>query len=98
MDFERKVKLDEIGFEFSVQDKSNEENWNLQFKKLQDYYGKHGHCESFWAVDRVLPSSLNTTNNTLPSSLPAFQVKCHTGQDHWALGLTISVPPSKKVE
>jgi hypothetical protein len=53
MDFERKAKLDKIGFAFSVMDKVNEENWNLQFKKLQDYYGKNGHCELFWAaVDR----------------------------------------------
>jgi hypothetical protein len=52
MDFERKAKLDKIGFEFSVKDKANEEKWNLQFKKLQDYRGKHGDCELFWAVDR----------------------------------------------
>jgi hypothetical protein len=52
MDVERKAKLDELGFELSVQGKSNEEKWNLQFKKLQDYHGKHGHCELFWAVDR----------------------------------------------
>jgi hypothetical protein len=25
--------------------------WNLHFKKLQDYNGKHGHCEFFGAVD-----------------------------------------------
>jgi hypothetical protein len=30
--------------------------WNSKFKKLRDYYGKHGHCELCWAVDR-LPSS-----------------------------------------
>jgi hypothetical protein len=48
MDPEREVKLNEIGFEF----KKYEEKWNLQFKTLQDYYGKHGHCELFWAVDR----------------------------------------------
>jgi hypothetical protein len=53
MDPERKAKLDEIGFEFSVQDKVNEECWNLQFKKLQDYYEKHGQCELFWAVNRL---------------------------------------------
>jgi hypothetical protein len=45
MDFERKAKLYKIGFEFSRQEKANEENWNLQFKKLQDYHVKHGHCE-----------------------------------------------------
>jgi hypothetical protein len=49
---ERKAKLNKIGFEFSSQKKANEENWNLQFKKLQDYYGKHGHCELFWGADR----------------------------------------------
>jgi hypothetical protein len=51
MDPERKRMLDEIDFEFSVQDNTNEEKWNLQFKKLQDYYEKHGHCELFWVVD-----------------------------------------------
>jgi hypothetical protein len=48
MDFERKEKLVETGFEFCP----DEEKWNSQFKKLQDYHGKHGHCELFWAVDR----------------------------------------------
>jgi hypothetical protein len=73
MDVERKEKLDKIGFEFFVRDKADEETWNLRFKELQDYNGEHGHCELlFWAVDRVLPSSLNTTHNTLPSSLPAL--------------------------
>jgi hypothetical protein len=52
VDVERKAKLDEIGFEFSVKDKTNEDNWNSQFKKLQDYHEKHRHCELFWAVDR----------------------------------------------
>jgi hypothetical protein len=51
MNFERKAKLDKIGFEFSVKDKTNEKNWNLQFKKLQDYHEKYGHCELFWVVD-----------------------------------------------
>jgi hypothetical protein len=45
MNFERNAKLDEIRFEFSVRDKANEEKWNLQFKKLQEYHGNHGHCE-----------------------------------------------------
>jgi hypothetical protein len=52
MDFERKAKLDEIGFEFSGQDKANKGNWILQLKKLQDYHVKHGHCELIWAVGR----------------------------------------------
>jgi hypothetical protein len=52
MNFERKAKLDKIGFEFSVKDKTNEKNWNLQFKKLQGYQGKHGHCELLWAANR----------------------------------------------
>jgi hypothetical protein len=61
---ERKAKLDEIGFELSVQDEANEETWNLQFKKLQDYYGKHGHCELLLAVGRstfILKTPTNTT-------------------------------------
>jgi hypothetical protein len=45
LDFERKAKLEKIGFEFSGRGKVNEENWNLQFKKLQDYHRQHGHCE-----------------------------------------------------
>jgi hypothetical protein len=41
--------LDEIGFAFTpTSDNVNE--WNLQFKKLRDYYGKHGHCEICCAV------------------------------------------------
>jgi hypothetical protein len=52
VDVERKAKLDEIGFEFSVKNKANEENWNLKFKKLQEYHVKHGHCELFWAANR----------------------------------------------
>jgi hypothetical protein len=57
MDQGRKVKLDEIGFKFSPRrDKANQEKWNLKFKKLQDYYEKHGHCELFWAVDRFASS------------------------------------------
>jgi hypothetical protein len=72
MDFERKVKLDEIGFEFSVMDKANEEKWNMQFKKLQEYYGKHGHCELFWVVDRFI-FILNTPTNTTRVSLLDFR-------------------------
>jgi hypothetical protein len=45
---EQKEKLDEIGFVFSAHGK----NWNVQFQKLRDYYGTHGHCELFWAVER----------------------------------------------
>jgi hypothetical protein len=52
MDPEREAKLNEIGFEFNHKGKKCEEKWNLQFKTLQDYYGKHGHCELFWAVER----------------------------------------------
>jgi hypothetical protein len=52
MDQERKRRLEEIGFVFSTLD--NE--WNLQFKKLHEYYEKHGHCECF-GLSVVLPSS-----------------------------------------
>jgi hypothetical protein len=48
---ERKTMLDEIGFEFNLSDKTNEGKWNLQFKRLQDYYEEHGHCELFGAVN-----------------------------------------------
>jgi hypothetical protein len=57
--FAQKAKLDEIGFKFSTRqdrENANEKKWNLQFKKLQGYSEKHGHCELFWAVDRF-PSS-----------------------------------------
>jgi hypothetical protein len=58
---ERKRMLYEIGFEGTT----NEENWNLQFKKLRDYYGKHDHCEYFGAVDHYFNFILNTPTNTL---------------------------------
>jgi hypothetical protein len=49
---ERTAKLNKIGFDF----KPHKENWNLQFKKLRDYYEKHGHCELF-GLSTLLPSS-----------------------------------------
>jgi hypothetical protein len=52
----------------------DEAEWNLQYKKLQDYNGKHGHCELFLAVDRFT-FSLNTPTNTTAVSLPVLQVK-----------------------
>jgi hypothetical protein len=97
MNPERKEKLFEIGFEFSVRDKAEKETWNLQFKKLQYYHGKHGHCELFWAVDRFT-FILNTSTNTPPSSLLVFQVKCRTVTAltyNWALGSIGSVLSSK---
>jgi hypothetical protein len=55
LDPERKRRLDEIGFDFNPKDKkTNEKNWNLQFKKLRDYYVKHGPCELVWDVDRFI--------------------------------------------
>jgi hypothetical protein len=45
MDQKRKSRLDEIGFDSKPKAKTVDENWNLQFKRLCDYYGKHGHCE-----------------------------------------------------
>jgi hypothetical protein len=51
MDQERKTRLEELGFDFSLKEKANEEIWNLQFQKLREYYEIHGHCELFWAVD-----------------------------------------------
>jgi hypothetical protein len=54
MDVEREAKLAEIGFEFSVQDKSNDEKWNLQFKKLQNYHGKYGHSEFLCGLPTIL--------------------------------------------
>jgi hypothetical protein len=100
MDFERKAKLDEIGFEMSVKDKTNEAKWNLQFKKLQDYYGKHGHCELFLAVDRFI-LILNAPTNTTPVSLLALQVMFQQGtwkSHQWEIGSAGSEPTSKKVE
>jgi hypothetical protein len=78
MDFERKDKLDVIGFEFSVKNKADEEKRTLQFKKLQDYYGKQGDCDFCVGLPTVFPSSLNTPTNSLPASLPALQVKCRS--------------------
>jgi hypothetical protein len=65
MDPEQKNRLDEIGFEFN----RFETAWNLQFKKLQDYYVKDGHCKLFWAVDRFT-LILNTRTKSTPVSLP----------------------------
>jgi hypothetical protein len=47
MNPERKRMLDEIGFDFKPTkgSKENERRWNLQFKKLQNYYEEHGDCE-----------------------------------------------------
>jgi hypothetical protein len=45
MDPERKRMFDEIDFDFNPKDKANEEYWNSQFKRLQDYKRKHGNCE-----------------------------------------------------
>jgi hypothetical protein len=72
MDSERKEKLDEIGFEYTVRDKAKAETWNLQFNKLQDYNGKHGHCELFWAVDRLTFIVDYLSTDTLLSSLPVL--------------------------
>jgi hypothetical protein len=98
MDPGRKRRLDDIGFDFTLnlRDKVNEEKWSLQFKKLRDYYVKHGHCELVWDVDRFT-IILNTLTNTPPVSLPALQVKCHTctrKMNHWATGSTSSVHAS----
>jgi hypothetical protein len=65
MDQERKRRLDEIGFEFNVK---NEDIWNLQFKKLRDYYEKNGHCELFWAVDRFIFVLATPTNTSISLS------------------------------
>jgi hypothetical protein len=69
MILERQRMLYEIGFDFNPKDNANEEKWSLQFKRLRDYYGKHGHCELCWAVDRFT-FILNTPTNTPTVSLP----------------------------
>jgi hypothetical protein len=68
MDPERKGKLNEIDFEFNVKDKALAKHWNLQFKKLHDYYEKNGHCELLWDVDRFT-FILNTPTYTPHVSL-----------------------------
>jgi hypothetical protein len=50
MDPEIKTMLEVIGV-----DAAFEEQWNCQFKKLIDFHGIHGHCELFWAVNRLSP-------------------------------------------
>jgi hypothetical protein len=52
MNLEQEKRLDKIEFDFNLKVMTDEEDWNLQFKKLSDYYEKHGHCELLWAVDR----------------------------------------------
>jgi hypothetical protein len=61
MDQERKRMLDEIGFDeisfnFKARPTKETEYWNLLFKKLQDYYEEHGHCELF-GLSNVAPLS-----------------------------------------
>jgi hypothetical protein len=73
MDLERKMRLDEICFDFAPKENTNEENWNLQFKRLRDYYGKHGHCELLGAVG-CFTFILHIPTNTTPAS------PCITGQ------------------
>jgi hypothetical protein len=82
MDQERKRMLDEIGFTFKppTREKSAEENWNWQFKKLRDYYGKHGHCELLWAVDRFT-FILNTPTDTPHVFLPALHLHCSATEE-----------------
>jgi hypothetical protein len=72
MDQEQKRRLDEIGFVFS----NHKEKWNLQLKKLQDYYKKHGHCELLWDADRF-SFILNTLTYTPHVSLAELQAICH---------------------
>jgi hypothetical protein len=91
---ERKRMLEEIGFEFT---KTQDENWNVQFKKLRDYHAEHGHCEFCWAVDRC-SFLLNAPTNTPPVYLPALQAMCHTSTRktrNWLIGLECSAKTSK---
>jgi hypothetical protein len=99
MDQERTQKLGDIGFEFVHEDraKANEDIWGFQFKKLREYYEKHGHCELLWPVD-CYTFLLNAPTNTPPVSLPELQAMCHAvaGLTHnWAIGSAISVNASK---
>jgi hypothetical protein len=71
MDEEQKRMLMRIGFEFNLLDKVNEAFWNLQFKKMRDYYERHGHCELFWAVD-CFTFLFNIPTNTPSVSLLAL--------------------------
>jgi hypothetical protein len=89
LDPEKKNRLDGIGFEFNRFERA----WNLQFKKLQDYYVKHGHCELFWAIDRFI-FVLNIATNTQTVSLPDLQAMCQGSirkTQNWADGSPSSV-------
>jgi hypothetical protein len=57
MDVERQAKLDELAFDFSVREKTHEENWNLKFLKLKDYNRNHGHSEFLCGLPTILPLS-----------------------------------------
>jgi hypothetical protein len=72
MDPERKAKLDEIGFDFNPKGNAKE-NWNLQFKKLRDYYEKHGHCKFFGLSTIVTSSSIPPLTLHLHLSLNCSQ-------------------------
>jgi hypothetical protein len=99
IDPERKAKLNEVGFAFNPKGMmTNEDMWDFQFQKLRAYYEKHGHCELFWAVDRLTSFILNTLTNIPHVSLPELQALCQTGTRktrHWALGSRRSVHASK---
>jgi hypothetical protein len=47
---------------------SQDAQWNVQFKKLGKFKEKHGHCELFWFLDRIV-FVLNTPLLTLHLSL-----------------------------
>jgi hypothetical protein len=102
---ERKRMLYAIGFEFNgmgnLKIMTNEEKWNLQFKKLRDYCGKHGDCELSWPVDRFTFILKIPTLTTSPVSLRELQAMCHTGTRktlNCANGSKPSVHASKLVE
>jgi hypothetical protein len=100
MDQERKMRLEEIGFEFSRKVMTNEDIWDFQFQKLREYCERHGHCELLWDVDRFT-FILNTPTNIPAASLPESQAVCQLSTKktrNWAVGSTVSVNASRMAE
>jgi hypothetical protein len=75
MDPGRKRRLDEIGFDFNPEGKTKEDRWDFQFERLRAFEESHGHCELFWAINRLI-FILNTPTNTPLISLPELQAMC----------------------
>jgi hypothetical protein len=75
--------------------RSHQAQWNVQFKKLDEFKERHGHCELFSFLVRII-FIFNTP--LTPVCLPELQAMFHryTRKTHnLAIGSTVSVNASK---